>query len=104
MFFPIGDDNSDRHTTPIINYILIAINILVFIFLQDVGRDINFMFAYSSVPAEILGGIDLISDAKIVTNPYTGQPEEMPGLQPTNIPVYLTLLTSMFMHGSIAHL
>jgi hypothetical protein len=38
---------------PLINYILIATNILVFIFLQDVGRDINFMFAYSSVPAEI---------------------------------------------------
>ena len=104
MFFPIGDDNSDRHTTPVVNYILIAINIVVFILLQDVGRDIHFMFAYSSVPAEILGGTDLITNAKIVTNPYTRQPEEMPGLQPTNIPVYLTLLTSMFMHGSIAHL
>jgi membrane associated rhomboid family serine protease len=28
----------------------------------------------------------------------------MPGLQRTPIPVYLTLLTSMFMHGGIAHL
>ncbi len=27
-----------------------------------------------------------------------------PGLQPTPIPVYLTMLTSMFMHGGIAHL
>jgi membrane associated rhomboid family serine protease len=28
----------------------------------------------------------------------------MPGLQPTPIPVYLTLITSMFMHGGIAHI
>jgi membrane associated rhomboid family serine protease len=28
----------------------------------------------------------------------------IPGLGPTNIPVYLTLITSMFMHGSWAHL
>lgn len=104
MFFPIGDDNSDRHTTPFVNYILIAINILVFIFLQDLGRDIHFMFSYSSVPAEILSGSDLITNAKIITNPYTSQPEELPGLQATNIPVYLTLITSMFMHGGIAHI
>lgn len=104
MFLPIGDDNSDRHTTPYMTYGLIAINILVFIFLQDMGRDIPFTFAYASVPAEILAGIDMVTDAKIITNPYTGKPEELPGLQPTNIPVYATLITSMFMHGSIAHL
>ncbi len=104
MFFPIGDDNSDRHTTPIVNYVLIAINILVFIFLQNMGRDIPFMFAYSAVPAEILSGADLITNSKLIENPLTGQAEEMPGLQPTNIPVYLTLFTSMFMHGSIAHI
>src|SRR4030095_5193477 len=34
----------------------------------------------------------------------TGQTIEMPGLQPTPIPVYLTLITSMFMHGGIAHI
>ncbi|MEO6070649.1 MAG: rhomboid family intramembrane serine protease [Chitinophagaceae bacterium] len=28
----------------------------------------------------------------------------MPGLQPTNIPVYLTLITSLFMHGGVAHI
>jgi membrane associated rhomboid family serine protease len=28
----------------------------------------------------------------------------MPGLQKTPIPVYLTLITSMFMHGGIAHI
>jgi membrane associated rhomboid family serine protease len=29
---------------------------------------------------------------------------EMPGLQPTPVSVYLTLFTSMFMHGGIAHI
>ena len=26
MIFPIGDDNSDRTSTPVVNYLLIAIN------------------------------------------------------------------------------
>jgi membrane associated rhomboid family serine protease len=104
MFFPIGDDNSDRRTTPFVNYIFIAINILVFIFLQNLGQDIYFTFAYSAVPAEIHSGTDIVTAAKILKDPYTGQSVEMPGLQPTNIPVYLTLITSMFMHGGIAHI
>src|SRR2546430_3251174 len=28
----------------------------------------------------------------------------MPGLQPTPVPVFLTLITSMFMHGGLAHI
>ena len=104
MLFPIGDDNSDRHLRPIVNYILIAINIGVFIFLQDFGRDINFTFAYSTVPAEILGGSDIVTDSKILEDELTGQRVEMPGLQVTPVPVYLTLITSMFMHGGLAHI
>jgi membrane associated rhomboid family serine protease len=104
MLLPIGDDNSDRHLTPIVNYILIAINIIVFIFLQDMGRDINFTFAYSAVPAEILSGSDIITNPQVVQDPLTGQNFEMPGLQPTPVSVYLTLLSSMFMHGGIAHI
>ncbi len=38
MLFPIGDDNSDRRTTPVVNYLLIAANILVFVFLQGMGE------------------------------------------------------------------
>ncbi|MBD0332213.1 MAG: rhomboid family intramembrane serine protease [Chitinophagaceae bacterium] len=104
MLFPIGDDNSDRRLTPVVNYVLIAINILVFIFLQDFGRNIHFTFAYSTVPAEILNGHDVITSSRMVQDPYTGEMIEMPGLQPTNISVYLTLLTSMFMHGGLAHI
>lgn len=101
---PIGDDNRDRHLTPVVNYVLIIINILVFILLQEIGRDINFTFAYSTVPAEILSGQDIVTRPRLLEDPYTGQSVEMPGLQLTPIPVYLTLLTSMFMHGGIAHI
>ncbi len=64
----------------------------------------NFTFAFSTVPAEILTGNDIITNAKIIQDPITGQAIEMPGLQPTPVSVYLTLLTSMFMHGGIAHI
>lgn len=104
MLIPIGDDNSDRHLTPFVNYLLIIINIVVFVFLQGLGNDIPFTFAYSTIPAEILSGNDIVTDAQIVRDPYTGQSVELPGLQPTPVSVYLTLITSMFMHGGIAHI
>lgn len=104
MLFPIGDDNSDRHLTPFVNYTLIAINIIVFVFLQGMGNDLNFTFAYSTVPAEILSGSDIVTDSKMLQDPITGQTVELPGLAITPIPVYLTLITSMFMHGGIAHI
>jgi membrane associated rhomboid family serine protease len=104
MLLPLGDDNRDRHLTPIVNYILIAINIFVFIYWQDLGRNINFTFAYSTVPAEILSGHDIVTNAKIIHDPITGQSIEMPGLQVTPVSVYLTLFTSIFMHGGIAHI
>jgi membrane associated rhomboid family serine protease len=104
MLFPLGDDNRDRHITPVINYFLIILNIFVFVYWQQFGNDINFTFAYSTVPAEILSGKDIVTTAKIVEDPVTGNTVTLPGLRPTPIPVYLTLLTSMFMHGGIAHI
>lgn len=103
MLLPIGDDNRDRHLTPFINYILIAINILVFVFLQEYGNNIQFTFAYSTIPEEILTGRDLVTDAAF-RNPYTGDVETIPNLGKTDIPVHLTLISSMFMHGGWAHL
>lgn len=87
---PIGDDNSGRTITPYVNYILIAINILVFVFAQGMGSNEAFTLSYSTVPAEILANQDL-----------TGGPA---GLLATPIPVYLTMLYSMFMHGGFAHI
>lgn len=85
---PIGDDNSDRRITPVVNYLLIAINIIVFVFAQQMGSNEAMLMSLSTVPQEILSGND------ITTN----------GLGITPIPVYGTILTSMFMHGSIAHI
>jgi len=103
MLFPIADDNTGRTITPVVNYVLIAVNVLVFVFLQGFGGNDRFTYAYSTVPAEIITGRDIVTRPVAVEN-FTGQRMEMPGLQPTRIPVYLTLLTSMFMHGGIAHI
>jgi membrane associated rhomboid family serine protease len=104
MLFPIADDNSDRRTTPVVNYVLILTNILVFVFLQGLGNNEKFTYAFSTVPGEIVTGRDIVTPDRILVQPFTGQRLEMPGLQPTPIPVYLTLLTAMFMHGGIAHI
>jgi membrane associated rhomboid family serine protease len=103
MLFPIADDNTGRTITPVVNYVLIAINILVFVFLQGLGSNDKFTYAYSTVPAEIVTGRDIVTHPIAIQN-FTGQRMEMPGLQPTPIPVYLTLITAMFMHGGIAHI
>ncbi len=104
MIFPLYDDNSDRTTTPIVNYTLIAINILVFVFLQQLGSNDRFTYAFSTVPLEIVTGQDVATPDRVVEQPVTGQEVLIPGLQPTPFSVYLTLITSMFMHGSIAHI
>jgi len=104
MIFPLYDDNSDRTTTPIVNYALIAINVLVFVFLQQLGTNEKFTYAFSTVPQEIWSGHDVITPNHVVIQPVTGQRFLMPGLQPTPFSVYLTLITSMFMHGGIAHI
>lgn len=100
--FPISDDNSDRHITPYVNYVFIALNILVFFLLQGMGGNYGFTYAFSTVPAEIITGQDVITDPSTVY--IQGQAYQVPGLQATPIPVYLTMVTSMFMHGGFGHL
>jgi membrane associated rhomboid family serine protease len=87
--FPIGDENRHGHITPVINYILIAINVAVFLYqitLPDpqsyrscaeaaTATVQGFVCQYGVIPVEIMGGKDLF-----------------------------TLLTSMFLHGGWAHI
>ncbi len=54
------------------------------------------------MPAEILQGHDIVTPARTVE--YMGQRMVIPGLGPTPGSVYLTLFTSMFMHGGLAHI
>src|SRR5438132_7826329 len=104
MLFPIADENDDRLSTPWVNYTIILLNIFVFVFLQGLGTNDRFTYAFSTVPGEIVTGRDIVTPERILIEPITGQHVAMPGLQPTPIPVFLTLITSMFMHGGLAHI
>ncbi len=99
--FPIGDDNSDRTITPVVNYAFIGINILVFVLLQQLGSNDAFTYAFSLVPKEITTGIDL-SGTQIVRDTLgnTGRID----LYSSPISVYFNFLSSMFMHGGFMHL
>ncbi len=79
--FPIHDDTERLHGKPYINYSLIAINSLVFIweiaatgFFTDIQATREIFFLYGAIPEFVLAG---------------------------NIP---SIMTSMFMHGGIAHI
>jgi membrane associated rhomboid family serine protease len=104
MIMPIGDDNTGRTIVPGVNYALIAANILVFVLFQQMGANEKFTFSLSTVPREIVTGEDEVTPDRQVEVPLSGQEVTVPGLQPTPISVYVTLLTSLFMHGGIAHL
>ena len=104
MVFPLYDDNSDRQTTPYVNYAIIALNIFVFVVLQGIGTNEQFTYSFSTVPQEILTGTDVVTASHVITDPVSGQRFLSPGLGVTPVSVYLTLFTSMFMHGGIAHI
>jgi len=104
VIIPIGDDNRDRRITPWVNYAFIAINIVVFVFIQQFGANIGFTYSYSTVPEEIVSGRDVVTEERTVRDPLSGQLFRSPGLGRTPITVYITLITSLFMHGGIAHL
>ena len=73
--FPIGDDDSARRTVPVVTYALIALNVLVF-FLELNGGD-PFIERWSVVPR------------RLTQNPGSD---------------FITIFTSMFMHGGWLHL
>jgi membrane associated rhomboid family serine protease len=104
MLMPIGDDNRDRRIQPLINYLFIAANIFVFVFFQGMGTNEKFTYTFSTVPEEIISGKDIVTEDQIYEDPSTGDKYKIPGLQLTPISVYITLLTSMFMHGGLAHI
>jgi membrane associated rhomboid family serine protease len=106
MVFPLGDDNTDRRSLPIVNIGLIVVNVLVFVFLQGMGANEKFTMAFSTVPKEIVTGKDIVTQDRVEqVNTERGPVQvKVPGLQPTPISVYITLLTSMFMHGGLMHI
>jgi len=87
-----------------VNYTIILVNIFVFVFLQGLGSNDKFTYAFHTVPGEIVTGRDIVTPNRVLIEPISGQRVAIPGLQPTPVPVFLTLITSMFMHGGLAHI
>jgi membrane associated rhomboid family serine protease len=91
--FPIGDENERGHGPAFVTLAFIGINIAVFLLLQDATETLNaFTAGFSTVPREITTGVDLVQTTSGI--PHAPGPD----------PIYLTLLTSMFMHGGWLHI
>jgi membrane associated rhomboid family serine protease len=88
----------------VVTWVLIALNVIVFVFFQGFGSNLRFTYAFSTVPAEILSGHDQVTPDRALVDRSTGQRYLVPGLQPTPVPPWLTILFSMFMHAGIAHI
>ncbi len=86
---------------PVVNWAIIAINILVFLLLQQLGGNDAFSYAFSLVPLEITTGTDL-TGVQVVRDSFGNVGEVLH--YPTPLPVYFNFLSSMFMHGSIMHI
>ncbi|MEK6322305.1 MAG: rhomboid family intramembrane serine protease [Acidobacteriota bacterium] len=112
MLLPIGDDNQSRLTKPIVVYIIIAINVVVFLLFQQAVMTPEgeyFTYGYSVVPYEITKGTDLTEP--VVVRGEASDLGARVGQRPVGIPetpgpypIYLTLLTAMFMHGGWMHI
>ena len=105
MVLPLSDDNSDRTVFPVITVVLIAVNVFVYVVPQGMGTNDAFTYSFSTVPEEIVKGRDVVTQphAERIETPAGVRDVQVPGLGRTPF-VYLTLLTSMFMHGSLMHL
>lgn len=98
MFLPIGDDNSARRSFPIVTWALVAAN--AYVWFLELSRGETFIASYAAIPYEITTGKDLISTKYL---PSGGELVPIPNAPGPN-PIQLTLLTSMFMHGSWMHI
>jgi membrane associated rhomboid family serine protease len=98
MFIPLGDDNAARRTRPLLVYGLILANALVWLMQMTMGD--SFTMGFSTVPFEITTGTDLVGVRRIAIEGQSIALRHYPGPEP----IYLTLLTSMFMHGSWMHI
>ncbi|MEO8287685.1 MAG: rhomboid family intramembrane serine protease [Chloroflexota bacterium] len=95
---PVGDEGTPQQRgLPVVNLTIIAVNILFF--LAQIMLGDSFTNGWSLVPREITTGQDLIGN---FTVPGIDGVIQLTGA-PLGIP-YLTLLTSMFMHGGLLHI
>jgi membrane associated rhomboid family serine protease len=95
---PLHDENLRDRGPAYVTLALIAINVVVFVFLQLLSD--AFTYGWSVVPREITTGMDIVGP--VTVGPPGGR-VTIP-LEPGPSPVYLTLISSMFMHGGWLHL
>lgn len=98
MVMPLGDDDTDRRSVPVVTYVLIAVNIVVWLIELSFGE--SFINGYSTVPFEITHNTDLVGVQTVLSGGQSIPIHLYSG--PT--PIYLTLLSSMFMHASWLHI
>ncbi|MDA0812436.1 MAG: rhomboid family intramembrane serine protease [Verrucomicrobia bacterium] len=97
MLFPISDDNRGISSPALVTWVFLGANILVFLYQLS---NPAFTYGWSVVPAEIVNGIDFIEPVLISVGRESLPVPQEPG--PT--PIYLTLISSMFMHGGWGHI
>src|ERR687893_2532960 len=69
--FPISDENERGHGPAFVSLAFIAMNVLVFLFLQGAGASnegAEFTYGYSAVPFEITNNVDLVEDETITVD------------------------------------
>jgi membrane associated rhomboid family serine protease len=101
--FPISDENERGHGPAFVSLAFIGINVAVFLLLQGAGATTageEFTYGYAAVPVEITTGVDLVEPEPIVID---GQAFSVPQ-EPGPTPIWLTLLSAMFMHANWLHL
>jgi membrane associated rhomboid family serine protease len=98
--FPIGDENLPGRGLAWVTGGLVAANVAVFLLLQAATGDNPFTYGWSAIPLEITTGVDLTAPQSITVGGTEFSVPQAPGPDP----IFLTLLTSMFMHGGLLHL
>ncbi len=98
MFIPLGDDNQGRRIIPFVNYGLIGLN--AYVWYLQLTRGESFTASYAAIPLELTQGMDVTT-----TQFITVDSERVPIPQgPGPHPLWLTIFSAMFMHGSWMHL
>lgn len=100
MLIPIGDDDRRLSGPAFITVGLVVANLLSFFLWQGAGANEVAMYGWTVIPAEITSGVDLVQTQYVDAAGRNVAVPQAPG--PT--PVYLTVLSAMFMHGGYAHL
>ena len=100
MLFPISDDDRDLHGIAPVTIGLIVLNIVVFVFFQHIGQNEVFTYGWSVIPYEIWHGEDLVGPHTLNVGGEAVTISQFPGPEP----IYLTILSAMFMHADFFHI